>query len=186
MTDPTERWLPVTGYEGLYEVSDLGRVRSLDRFVYDTYRGKPRRRAFRGRILKHIDGPGGYPVVGLSKDGRERMRQVHRLVLDAFTGSRPLNLVSRHGPGGRADARLVNLRYGTPSENESDKVRDGTTDRGEQNPNARLTWGVVLDIRRRVAEGEKQRDVAMLYGIHFAYLNLIVHRKRWAYPPEQW
>lgn len=117
MTDATERWLPVPGYEGLYEVSDLGRVRSLPRQV-----GYGR---IKGRILKALPGRNGYPRVNLWKDQRAKMHHVHSLVLAAFTGPRPEGYETRHLDGDRCNNTLANLSYGTPSENQHDKVRHG-------------------------------------------------------------
>ena len=66
MTAGPERWLPVPGYEGLYEVSDLGQVRSLPR---------PTKRGIRGgNVLKHVSSGYGYPVVCIRKNGRGTMR----------------------------------------------------------------------------------------------------------------
>lgn len=110
MTD--ERWLPVVGYEGRYEVSDQGRVRSL-------LRG--------GRYLKPLYDRKGYLYVCLTGARSVQKRYpVHGLVLGAFTGPRPPGMVCRHGTGGKEDNRLSNIRWGTPSENNYDLVRDGT------------------------------------------------------------
>lgn len=81
MSKQVEEWRPVVGYEGLYEVSDLGRVRSLDRHIiqrskYGTYIN----RHFKGVMLKLID-VYGYKVVSLGKDNQ---KHVHRLVAEAF------------------------------------------------------------------------------------------------------
>jgi NUMOD4 motif len=72
----TERWKSVVGYEGLYEVSDLGNVRSLNRIV-KTVKGQ---RRFRGKVLKQLVRPDGYHVVALSREGKERPYRVHVLV----------------------------------------------------------------------------------------------------------
>lgn len=123
-----ERWLPIPGYAGLYEVSDLGRVRSLDRTVAHSRPGHSRR--LRGRVLTPtIDGR-GYPKVVLCKLGTLRERSLHQLVLEAFVGPRPCGFVTRHINGDNHDARLTNLAYGTQSENMHDRVRHGN------NPNA--------------------------------------------------
>ena len=113
-----ERWLPVVGHEG-YEVSDQGRVRSLDRVVQRGVR--PMRR--RGAMLTTWVGKRGYPLVSL---GRGNVRYVHHLVLEAFVGLRGVGEECRHGPGGARDSRLENLCWGTSRENKLDQVRDGT------------------------------------------------------------
>lgn len=115
------RWLPVVGFEGLYEVSDRGRVRSLPRRLSDGRRWK-------GRILKlDRSDKRGYLRVGLTAPGaRPVHRMVHRLVLESFIGPCPPGLQCRHLNGKPPDCRLVNLTWGTPSENALDRVRHGT------------------------------------------------------------
>lgn len=107
-----ERWRPVAGFEGEYEVSDHGRVFSV-----------PRGPKVPGGILKPGVHAKGHLQVQL---GKGRMVQVHHLVMFAFVGPRPEGLEICHGNGDPADNRLGNLRYGTRSDNEWDKVRHGT------------------------------------------------------------
>lgn len=119
MSEPTaERWLPVPGYEGLYEVSDLGRVWSIsrrDRFD----------RKWGGYPLRPYIGGNGYVMVALTRDGKTRQATVHSLVAAAFIGPRPADQEVRHKDGDRARPWLSNLEYGTSSDNEHDKVRHG-------------------------------------------------------------
>ena len=79
MTTSVEVWKPVAGYEGLYEVSDHGRVRSLPGFRWNGQNIH----AFKGRILK-LQCSGIYYHVALSRDGRVRCIKVHQLVAEAF------------------------------------------------------------------------------------------------------
>jgi len=115
MDDTTpERWLPVPGYEGLYLVSDLGRIRSLPRNTTS------------GRIMKLITGTRGYKYVTLTRDGRQRRRGVHQVVAAAFIGPCPDGQEILHGDGDPANNRPGNLRYGTHRENMLDKRDHGT------------------------------------------------------------
>src|SRR5690606_24954075 len=118
-----EEWRPVVGYEGLYEVSSLGRVRSLDRWR----RGKGRSSVWSpGRVLKPGVHPAGYLRVALFKSGVKTQDSVHRLVAEAFIPN-PQNLPNvLHGPGGASDNSVGNLRWGTQSDNVRDEIRDGT------------------------------------------------------------
>jgi hypothetical protein len=143
-----ERWVAVCGYEGLYEVSDRGRVRSVDRVVPHRRFGQVKRK---GRIRKFSTTTYGYLQLVLSKCGVHENCMVHSLVAEAFLGERPDGMVVLHGPGGKTDNRLVNLSYGSPSQNQLDRVRDGTASRGARNPRTRLDQGQVLEIRRLVA-----------------------------------
>lgn len=96
-----ERWRPVPGYQGWYEVSDLGQVYSLSRA------------ATRGGLLTPQLNSAGYRFVRLHKYGRVRTRTVGSLVLETFRGQ-PASpgARARHGPGGRLDDSLLNLRWG--------------------------------------------------------------------------
>ena len=118
MNDSNERWVPIPGCPG-YEVSDLGRVRSIDRMVTNTL---GQTRTLRGRVLATPPVCKGYPMVTLGKAGN---RLVHQLVLEAFVGPRPPGIPVCHNDGDRTNNHLNNLRYDSPSENMYDVVRHG-------------------------------------------------------------
>ena len=177
MAEPIERWLPVVDWEGLYDVSDLGRVRSLTRVVI-TNNGP---RVYQGRTLKQTIGSHGYPAVGLSRGGKGRNWPVHELVAPAFLGPCPDGQEVRHGPNGKLDNRATELCYGTRKENFADRVRDGGTNRGERHYRAKLTREAVKDIRIRFAAGENQRVLAREYGVTSKNVSMITTRKTWAW-----
>lgn len=108
----TEHWLPVVGYEGIYDVSDEGRIRRVSPTTHGGSASKP------GRVLKPILQGNGYMTVNLNMLGRKpKMFTIHRLVLLAFLGADPLRPHCNHKNGVRSDNRLVNLEWCTPSEN---------------------------------------------------------------------
>jgi HNH endonuclease/NUMOD4 motif len=109
-----ETWRPVCGHPG-YEVSDLGRVRSLDRVIHFPD-GRSRRAP--GVPLSPVADKLGYRFVTLAG----RRRPVHQLVLEAFVGSRPDGYESLHGNDVPSDNRLTNLRWGTRADNVQDAV----------------------------------------------------------------
>lgn len=124
-TSLPENWRDVPGYEGAYEVSDLGRVRSLDRFIAFDHPTRPGLWR-RGRMRRTPVGNHGYPTVSLTcTRHRQRARLVHRLVLEAFVGPCPPGMEACHNNGDRTDSRLVNLRWDTSTENNRDTVRHG-------------------------------------------------------------
>ena len=119
-----ERWKPVNGHEGIYEVSSHGRIRSLDRTVKYS-NGQVHH--LKGKVLRTpIMQKTGYPFVKLSNHGKNQVRTVHSLVAETFIGPRPEGTEVCHNDGDRTNSHLDNLRYGTRSENELDKLRHGT------------------------------------------------------------
>lgn len=162
MSDASESWLPVVGWEGFYEVSDYGRVRSLP--------GRPRS----GRILKPRPLPTGYQRVSLSRPGfAQRDAYIHRLVAEAFIGPCPPGEEVRHGPRGKADNSLANLSYGPHIANCEDRARDGAG-------HAKLTRAIAAEVRARVAAGELQTAVAADLGVWPAQISRIVRGERWS------
>jgi len=119
VTPAPECWLPVPDFEGFYEISDLGRIRSLDRMVPTRGAGM---RLSPGRILKGgTHHRTGHKHVILSAEGRRLASTVHRLVMLAFVGPRPAGMEIRHLNGIPDDNRLINLAYGTAAENAADR-----------------------------------------------------------------
>lgn len=114
-----EQWRPVAGQDG-YEVSDQGRVRSLTRTILRS-NGSPL--TLRGKTLRPWPDGKGYSSVYL---GRGNAHRIHRLVLEAFLGPCREGLEARHRDGDRTNPALVNLAYGTRSENSHDKRAHGT------------------------------------------------------------
>lgn len=112
-----ETWKPVVGYEGHYEVSDLGRVRSLDRIIVTKSGVKKRRK---GQLIRAIVQKHGYTAVGINGT-----KTIHRLVLEAFNGPCPEGMEACHENGIRSDNRLINLRWDTSSSNNVDIVKHG-------------------------------------------------------------
>lgn len=117
-----ERWKAIPGWEGLYEASDQGRIRSLDRVVK---RRDGKERFSPGRVLSPAARNSGHLYVCLHDTaGSQRTYYVHRLVMCSFVGPRPDGLEVCHWNDVPTDNRLVNLRYGTRSENKHDSVRN--------------------------------------------------------------
>lgn len=117
-----ETWLPVAGWEGLYEVSDAGRVRSLPR-VTTSYGGRTWNR--QAKILHPTPNGTGHLAVTLKVGDAKQFSLVHRLVLTAFGGPAPEGTECCHGNGDPADNRLSNLRWDTRLANVADRRRHG-------------------------------------------------------------
>lgn len=172
----TERWMPVSGYEGRYEVSDLGRVRSLRLVGGGVNRPRPT------PMLLRQHERGGYPSVCLSIGGQSKSCATHLLVAAAFIGPRPPGMVARHLDGDRCNPALANLAYGTQAENEADKIAHGTRRFGEAASGVRLTEDRVRDILRLYRPGSTSNGapaLARLYGVHAATVQHIVAGRSW-------
>lgn len=171
-----ETWRPIPGYDGLYEVSDNGKVRSW------RVQGSKVRKAERPRFLRQRPRSGsGYPVVDLWYHGNGRQEYVHRLVLEAFRGPPPEGAVTRHLNGDRADNRLSNLKWGTERENEQDKIRHGTQARGSRHGMSKLAERDVRAIRRFASGGGTGREIAARFGVHETTVHDILRGRRWAW-----
>lgn len=104
-----EQWRDIVGYEGYYQVSNLGHVRR------------------RGKILQPFPNDKyGYLAITLHAKGKRQTVRIHKLVANAWIGLCPKNQQIRHGVNGKLDNAVSNLCYGTASEGHYDKRRDGT------------------------------------------------------------
>lgn len=126
-----EVWKAIPGWEGVYEVSSEGQVRSILHWVTQTNRwGTQMTSLRRGAVLGQRLNTRGYLCVGLNGGKRNTAARVHQLVALAFLGPRPQGLYVLHNNGIQTDNRAINLRYGTQRDNLLDAVRHGTVQRG--------------------------------------------------------
>ena len=179
-----ETWFNIPGYEGLYQLSNLDRVKSLPR------RAKIRNGGFRmteERILELVRVPSGYLYVNLRKDNIQRTFCLHQLKLLVFVGPCPEGMECRHLNGDAADNRLENLRWGTTTENQRDRQRHGTSNRdlkvnqGEKHWNVKLTKELVREIRRRARAGERPCHLCKEFGVNEATIRDIRNGKSWSH-----
>lgn len=156
-----EFWVDVKGFEGFYKVSNLGRVCSLPRVVSNgktvdgTFTKKP-------KINKNEIMRLGYERVTLSKDGKTKRFQLHRLVLSSFTGILPKDLHCCHNDGDPTNNNLNNLRWDTPSNNNKDKEKHGTWQAGVKNGNSFIDEETVIFIRESKLT---HREMSRLIGL---------------------
>jgi hypothetical protein len=162
---PTEAWLPVSGWEGMYSVSNFGRVRSEARAVVYV-NGKTQ--TVRERILRAATKKSGHKSVMFYRDAKQKRLHVHRLVALAFIGPQPSPLHEvAHNDGNPSNNARGNLRWATRSSNHMDKVAHGTHNRGDQHPNHKITDAQVRSIR---ADSRHAKTIADEYGITWQHV----------------
>lgn len=179
-----EVWKEIPGWP-LYEVSDLGRVRSWN--GWGGQRRYKRKEPFMMRPsvtgARYKTG-GGYKKVKLVRypDGQRENSwfSVHRLVLTAFVGPCPPGHVGLHNDGRSGNNRLSNLRWGTLKDNVRDALRHGTAVTGKTSPKAKLTEEQVIEIRERHAAGDiSQSALGREYGVCQSTIARIIYHKAW-------
>lgn len=165
----TEVWKDSPSAPG-YQVSNLGRAR----------RSKPDgHRAKAGFILKLNYDSAGYAYIRASVCGKVSHLRISRAVCEAFHGPPFAGAEAAHGNGNCKDNRAENLRWATPLENAADRIRHGTTNRGERNAQAKLTAGQVQAIRQKKHYFGVCRDLAAQYGVSASYISSIRRGKSW-------
>lgn len=173
--EEVERWLPVVGWEEAYEVSSLGRVKSLTRDV--PLNGGIWR--IRSRILRLNPSRGGYLNVNLNNKGKSQTLTVHLLVLKAFAGPRPEGMEGCHGPAGKLDNSMSNLRWDTPEANHADRLLHGTLAVGERHGIAKLTDEKVRSIRKGLLAGKSLKALAKDFGVGASTIWRIAKGETW-------
>ena len=162
-----EVWKPVVGYEGRYEVSNLGCVRRADT----------------GRVLRqHRTGTKRqYPCLGLRcPPAPARTVTVHRLVCEAFHGPRPgPKYEVCHNDGNPQNNKAANLRWDTRKANVADAIEHGTWVHAEKVGSAKLTNAQVIELRRLAASGVLRRELAQRYGIGRHAVREIIIGRAW-------
>lgn len=167
-----EQWKAIPGYPG-YEVSDHGNVRCWRR-----RNARSKVAPAEPRAVKPVE-QHGYLHVSLSIDGVVRRRRVHQLVLEAFVGPCPPGMLARHVvENDRTNCALWNLAWGTPLENQADRVRHGTDIRGSSVKTAKLTERQAAEIYS--ADGSFE-EIGRRFGISRHTVGLIKRGIRWAH-----
>jgi hypothetical protein len=159
-----EIWKDVPNYEGHYQVSNLGRVKSL--------------KSGKDKILKPKGNGRGYLQVGLRKEGERKFFLIHRLVMLLFVGESDLEV--NHKNGIKADNRLENLEYCTRSENMTHAYSIGLKKvlKGEKNYASKLTEIEVKMIKYE-HKNMTQKEIANIYGVTDSMVGYIRSGKNW-------
>jgi hypothetical protein len=177
----TTDWRDVIGYEGLYKVSECGRVRSVSRrvaTVFGATRGVP------PKELAQRQAENGYLRVGLSREGVQRGHPVHVLVARAFVEGWAPGLQVNHLDRNRQNNRASNLEWVTAAENMAHAVAAHVEEngrhwagRGPKNPNARFASEEVAEMRAMRADGKTLREIATVFSLDVSSVGKIVRGK---------
>ena len=172
-----EIWKDVVGYEALYQVSNLGRVRSKNRLD-----GSGNKR--KGMVRKLNPQKDGYIHVNLCKSGKVKHIGVHRLVAQAFIPNPQNKPQVNHIDGDKANNHLSNLEWSTRSENMIHALKIGLVGdfKGSGNIKAKLKENQVMEIRRlRKSDPKKytHKKLGEMFGVTSANISDIVNRKSW-------
>lgn len=171
-----EEWRQVSGFK-FYEVSNYGRVRSLDKPRIGQGGGKKGRMLsllVRERVRFSGEKKPVHIQVNLCQSGTQIAELVHRLVLSAFVGSAPDGKEGCHNDGDATHNHLGNLRWDFPVGNHKDMSRHGTRAAGERHGLAKLTNADVESIRAARAAGEMTKSIATRYGVTSGHIRQIV------------
>jgi len=171
-----EIWKDVNGYEGLYQVSNLGRVRSLGRI---NRRGV----SMPARIMKPSKNPKGYLICTLTSiDGIRTAYSVHRLTISAFKDN-PENLPQiNHIDTDKTNNKINNLEWCDGFYNMRHAFDNGVYKNrvGEVNGMAKMTSDKVIKMRNLYATGKyNQKEISMMFGMSHSVTNSILNRKTW-------
>ena len=167
-----ERWLPVVGYEGIYDVSDHGRVRRM----------KAYNNTWIGKVLKSVVGKNGYVQVGLCNGFNQRTHKIHQLATEAFFGECPDDKEVNHIDGDKTNNHIGNLEYVSHRENVLHACRNGlsASARGEQQGNVKLTEENVHEIRTLLGK-KSQNVIARLFNVSQPTISDISTGKNWGW-----
>lgn len=171
-----EIWKDIIGYEGLYQVSNFGRVKSLDRMTNGPNGcliPKP------GKIIKQRPTKWGYMKVKLSKKSVFKHPTVHRLVAIHFIPNPENKPQVNHIDCDRKNNNLINLEWCTPKENQKHALENGRYLIGERSVNAVLTDELVVAIKILISRGMQQKDIAKELFINAPSISRINIKKTW-------
>lgn len=181
-TNSTEIWKDIPGYEGWYQVSSTGRVKSMARSTPTRNRWGPctynqPEKEIQGRIDRY-----GYRRFSLTVNGKTSHLFVHTAVALAFIGPRPTpNHQVAHWDGDKLNNTVENLRWATVKENAQDKIRHGVTANqfGERHSHNKLTDEAIRHIRSEPHYWGVNRALAKQYGVTEQTIGKVRRRERW-------
>lgn len=176
-----ERWKNISGYEGLYQVSSLGRVKRLATTLTRPNRWrKDAKIKLKERIHKYHIAYNGYARVELSKNGKQKIFSMHRLVASAFIPNNENYPIVCHKDDNPLNNLVSNLFWGTQKDNMEDKCYKGRQATGSKSGNSVLTERQVIEIRKKyipIKYGSVK--IGKEYNVSSTNIHSIIKRKTW-------
>lgn len=165
-----EIWKDIPGYEGYYEVSNLGRVKSVERIIINKQRPKKCKAQIMKSFIVHV-----YLSVGLRK-GEKRMKLVHRLVAQAFIPNPENKATVNHINGDKFDNNVKNLEWATQKENSHHAWKTGLMHPaiGAKNAITKISDDNVRKIRTLYNEGMKMKEISKLLSFTYGSIRGIL------------
>jgi len=175
-----EIWKPIEGFENIYEISNHGRVKSLDRYVGTGIKGNSKVLR-KGKILKPSINCTGYLCVGLcdKSTNRKITALVHRLVAGRYVENSESKQIINHKDFNKQNNYFENLEWCTTQENVRYSVKHGRYPSGENNHNSKLSWEEVNQIREMRRNGLTLRKIGLIFNIADMTVLGIVKYKAW-------
>lgn len=174
-----EIWKDIAGYEGYYQISNLGRVKSLERIAITKIGSK---QPVNERILVAGYDTAGYYRVALCKNAKSRTRKVHRLVAQAFIPNPENKKTVNHKNGIKDDNRVENLEWATYKENNDHAIDTGllikNCRKGDECSFSKLK-GSDIPVLRELNNTMKHREIAKIYNVHKSTIEGVVYRRNW-------
>lgn len=172
-----EIWIDINGYEGSYQISNMGRVKSLDRYITN---GKYENRLIKGKVKAIGKNNRDYCIIVLYKNDVGKTNLIHRLVALHFIPNPDNKPDVNHKFGNKDDNRFFMLEWNTKVENTNHAIRNGLImQNGEDSVLSKLTEYDVLEIRKLNREGWKNIDLSYKFKVCNQNISLIVNRKAW-------
>ena len=180
LSEGMEQWLPVVGYLGHYEVSDCGRVRSVDRQVGSRWETS---QSLKGQALTLAHET--YVRVSLSKGGEVKKTSVHRMVATAFLPPCPndMNQVN-HIDGNKHNNTASNLEWSNSSLNQLHAYANGLSNWNYENRSTKLNPEKAVQIRDMDNLGYTQYDIARLFKIDQSTVSDVITGRSWKIKKE--
>jgi hypothetical protein len=173
MDNYKEIWMDVVGYEGLYQVSNLGRVKGLDRLIYFN-------KVKKSNILNQYLSKNGYYYVTLSKNSKSERKAVHRIVCENFIFNKHNKRVVSHINNIKTDNRIINLEWVSYSENNKKAFLENINKPilGSKRHTSTINENTVLLIRE-MAKINTRKEICQKLNLGYHLVTCVILRKTW-------